>query len=165
MLLSQPWLHNAHVTHYWRNNLITIEGNGMMLTIVVTKHLDSNTKRFEVLLCYDLMEGVTDEEEQIFFAIELNLFTFGTITLSELKILNATIFGAKVNTLTDLIAINTKTLFQEYKNIFTYIHHQLESFCLGSHAIWAQKCSTNLSTRGEYNFQGLSWSIHETILG
>jgi len=30
MLLGQPWLRNAHVTHDWGNNLIAIEGNGMM---------------------------------------------------------------------------------------------------------------------------------------
>jgi hypothetical protein len=63
MLLSQPWLHNAHVTHDWGNNLITIEGNGMMRTITIIKHLDNNTKHPKVLLCYDLMEGVTIKEE------------------------------------------------------------------------------------------------------
>jgi hypothetical protein len=109
MLLSQPWLYNSRVTHGWGNNLITIESNGMVQTIVVTKHLDSNTKRPKVLLCYDLMEGVTDEEEEIIFATKPNLFTFGTITLSEPKILNATIFGAKVNT-KDLKYVQLSTL-------------------------------------------------------
>ncbi len=98
MLRGQPWLHNPHVTHDWGNNLITIESNGMVQTIVVTKHSDSNTKYLEVLLCYDMMEGVTNEEEEILFATKSNLFTLGTITLLELKIFNATIFGAKVNT-------------------------------------------------------------------
>ncbi len=37
MLLSRPWLHNARVIHDWGNNLITIEGNGMVRTIIVTK--------------------------------------------------------------------------------------------------------------------------------
>jgi hypothetical protein len=40
----------AHVTHDWGNNLIAIEGNGMMQTIVVIKDLDSNIKHLEVLL-------------------------------------------------------------------------------------------------------------------
>jgi hypothetical protein len=53
MFLGQPWLHNAHVTHDWGNNLITIEGNGTMQTINVTKHLDNNTKCPKVLSCYD----------------------------------------------------------------------------------------------------------------
>jgi len=30
MLLNQPRLRNAHVTHDWGNNLIIIEGNGTM---------------------------------------------------------------------------------------------------------------------------------------
>jgi hypothetical protein len=61
MLLGQPWLHNAHVIHDWGNNLIRIEGNGTMQIIVITKHFDNNTKCLEVLLCYNMMEGVTNE--------------------------------------------------------------------------------------------------------
>jgi hypothetical protein len=94
MLLGQPWLCNACVTHDWGNNLITIEGNGIVQTIVVTKHLDSNTKHLKVLLCYDLMKGVTYKEEEIFFVIKPNLFTIGTTTLLELEILSAIIFNA-----------------------------------------------------------------------
>jgi hypothetical protein len=30
MLLGRPLLQNAKVTHDWGNNLITIEGNGMV---------------------------------------------------------------------------------------------------------------------------------------
>jgi hypothetical protein len=85
MLLGRPWLHNACVTHDWGNNLITIEGNGIMRTIAMTKHLDINTKHFKVLLSYDLIEGVTNEEEEIFFVTELNLLTIGIITLLETK--------------------------------------------------------------------------------
>jgi hypothetical protein len=85
MLLSQPWLCNASVIHDWGNNLIIIEGNVTMWTIVITKHLDNNTKCLEVLMCYNLMEGVRDEKE-IVFATKPNLFTLGTITLPEMKI-------------------------------------------------------------------------------
>ncbi len=97
MLLGQPWLHNACVTHNWGNNLMTIEGNGMMQTIVVTKHLDNNTKCPKVLMCYDLMEGIIDKEEEIFFVAELDMFIIETITLWELKIFNAIIFDVEVN--------------------------------------------------------------------
>jgi hypothetical protein len=97
MLLGRPWLRSACVTHDWVNNFITIEINGMMQTIVVTKHLDSNTKRLEVLLYYDIMEGVTNEEEEISFIAKPILFTFKTFTLPGSKILNAAIFSAKVN--------------------------------------------------------------------
>jgi len=44
------------------------------------------------------MEGVIDEKKEIFFTIKPNLFTLGTITLLELEILSAIIFGAKVDT-------------------------------------------------------------------
>jgi len=81
MLLGQPWLCNACVIHDWGNNLITIEGNGIVRTIIVTKHLDNNIKRLEVLLCYDLMKGVTYEDEKIVFVAKLDLFTIETITL------------------------------------------------------------------------------------
>jgi hypothetical protein len=67
-------LHNAHVTHDWGNNLITIEGNGTMWTIAITKHLDNNTKCPKVLLCYNLMEGVIDEEEKILLATKTNIY-------------------------------------------------------------------------------------------
>lgn len=70
----------------------------MMQTIIVTKHLDSNTKHFKVLLCYNLMEGITYEEEEISFAREPNLPTLGTITLPKPKIFNVAIFGAEVDT-------------------------------------------------------------------
>jgi hypothetical protein len=72
MLLGQPWLCNAHVIHHWESNLITIKGNGMVRTIAVTKHLDNNTKDLKVL-CYDLMEGVIEEEKEISFTTNLNL--------------------------------------------------------------------------------------------
>jgi hypothetical protein len=97
MLLGQPCLRNACVTHDWGNNLIIIESNGMVRIIVVSKHLDSNTKRLDVLLCYDMMEGVIDKEAKIFLIIELDLFTLRIITLPKLEMFNVAIFGAKVD--------------------------------------------------------------------
>jgi len=91
-------LHNARVTHDWGNNMIIIEGNGIVQTISTTKHLDSNTKRFEVLLCYDLMESIINEKEEIFFIAKPNLFTIGIITLPKPKLLSAVIFGVEVGT-------------------------------------------------------------------
>jgi hypothetical protein len=44
------------------------------------------------------MEGITYEEEEIFFAREPNLFTLGTITLLKPKFLNAAIFDVEVDT-------------------------------------------------------------------
>jgi len=44
------------------------------------------------------MEGVTNEEEEIFLTSYLNLFALGTITLPKPKILSVVIFSAKVGT-------------------------------------------------------------------
>lgn len=55
MLLNRPWLSNVRIIHDWGNNLITIEGNGIVRTIAITIHLSSNTKCHQVLMCYDLM--------------------------------------------------------------------------------------------------------------
>jgi hypothetical protein len=64
MLLGCAWLRDAKVTHDWGNNLISIDGNGTIRTIAITKHLDSNTKRLQVLLCYDFVNIITNEEEK-----------------------------------------------------------------------------------------------------
>jgi len=51
------------------NNLITIQGYGTMYIITITKHLDSNTKGLEVLLCYDFVNGITNKEEDVFLEV------------------------------------------------------------------------------------------------
>ncbi len=69
------------------NNLITIQGYGTMYIITITKHLDSNTKGLEVLLCYDFVKGITNKEEDVFLEVVPNLFAIRTITLPKLEIL------------------------------------------------------------------------------
>jgi len=49
MHLRQPWLRDVKVSHDRGTNIIIIHGNGMVKTIVVTKHLRSQTKCVEVL--------------------------------------------------------------------------------------------------------------------
>lgn len=44
MLLSKPWLRHAKVSHDWGSNIVTIQGNGTLKTIIVTKCLSSNQK-------------------------------------------------------------------------------------------------------------------------
>jgi hypothetical protein len=44
MLLGRPWLKDAIIAHDWGNNTMTIQGNGMVRTIVVTKHLGTKVK-------------------------------------------------------------------------------------------------------------------------
>jgi hypothetical protein len=46
---------------------MTIQGNGMVRTIVVTKHLGTKVKWPEMLLCYNYQKGIIDEKEDIIF--------------------------------------------------------------------------------------------------
>jgi hypothetical protein len=66
--------------------LITIKGNGAIQTILVTKHLDANTKQPKVLLCYDFANGIIDEEEEILLQAKPKLITIETITLPKSSI-------------------------------------------------------------------------------
>jgi hypothetical protein len=64
MLFGRPWVRNVKVPHDWGNNMITIQGNGTIQTIVVTKHLSTNLKRPKVLLCFNYQNGITNEEKK-----------------------------------------------------------------------------------------------------
>jgi hypothetical protein len=83
MLLGRPWLRDAKVTHDWGNNVFIVQSNGVIIIILVNKKLGANTKRPQILVCYDLMEGLTYEEEDMIFEIKPKLFSIGTITLSK----------------------------------------------------------------------------------
>jgi hypothetical protein len=61
-------------------NLITNEDKGILISIVVTKRLDGTTKH-EVLLCHDFVNGIINEEEDVFFVAELNPLSIRTIKL------------------------------------------------------------------------------------
>jgi hypothetical protein len=79
MLLKRPWLKGAKVG----NDIVTIHGNGMVRIIVEPKHLGAEVKWPEVLLCYNYQNGITNEEEDIIFAIEPRLVSIGSINLLE----------------------------------------------------------------------------------
>jgi hypothetical protein len=81
MLLGRPWLKDAKVTHDWGNNVIIVHGNGIARTILVNKKLGTKTKKPQVFIFYDLLEGLTNEEEDLIFEIEPKLFLIGTITI------------------------------------------------------------------------------------
>jgi len=83
MLLGRPWLRDAKVAHDWGNNIITIEGNGIIKTITITKCLGGEVRKPEVLLCYDYQNGIIDEEEDMIFATKPKLFLIGIISLLE----------------------------------------------------------------------------------
>jgi hypothetical protein len=63
-------LKDAKVTHDWGSNIVTIQGNGIIRTITVTKHLGNEVRRLEVLLCYDYQNGIIDEEEDNIFVVK-----------------------------------------------------------------------------------------------
>jgi hypothetical protein len=60
---------------------MTIQRNGTIRTIVVIKHLGVKVKQLEVLLCYNIQNGIINEKENIIFARELKLFSINTIIL------------------------------------------------------------------------------------
>ncbi len=102
MLLGRPWLKDVKVAHDWESNIVTIQRNGMVKTIIISKHLGNEVRRLEVLLCYDSQNGITYEEEDIIFAIKLELFSIGTINLPKIiqfiKTTNVEIMATSVKT-------------------------------------------------------------------
>jgi len=52
MLLGRPWLKDAKIVHDWGNNIVTIQRNGIVEIMTITKHLGVEVRRLEVLLCY-----------------------------------------------------------------------------------------------------------------
>jgi hypothetical protein len=67
MFLRLPWLQDVKLSHDWGINNIIIQGNGIVRTIAITKHLSSQTKCLEVFLHYDFQNGFTKEEQNIAF--------------------------------------------------------------------------------------------------
>ncbi len=74
MLLGKLWFKDPKVTHDWGNNVIIVQSNGIIKTISVSRKLGVETKRPQVLICYDLMEGLINEEEDLIFEIELKCY-------------------------------------------------------------------------------------------
>jgi hypothetical protein len=54
MLLQRPWFTDAKVTHDWGNNVITVQGNGTLRTILVNKKLGAETRKPQVFVSYDI---------------------------------------------------------------------------------------------------------------
>jgi hypothetical protein len=74
MLLGRPWFKNAKVTHDWGNNVIIVQGNETIRTISINRKLGVKTRRPQVLICYDLMERLTNEKEDIILRQNQNYF-------------------------------------------------------------------------------------------
>jgi hypothetical protein len=81
MLFKHPWLKDANVSHDWGTNTIIIKGIGTIKTIPITKKFGIQTKRPKILVCYDVHFRIFDDEEDVMFATELDLFSIGTIAI------------------------------------------------------------------------------------
>jgi len=83
MLLGRHCLKDAKVTHNWGNNVIIVQGSRRVRTISGDRKLGVKTRRPPLLVRYDLMEGLIDEEKDLIFETKPKLFLIGTIILSE----------------------------------------------------------------------------------
>jgi hypothetical protein len=59
--------------------MVTIEGNGTIKTIYVSKYLSGNIKRPQTIINYNFIEGVAYEEEKVMSSSKPNLFSIGMI--------------------------------------------------------------------------------------
>ncbi len=67
MLLVRPYLKDVKVSQDCNTNFIIIKENNTIKTIVVVKWLDENNKPPKVLLYYDFINGMTNEEDFTLF--------------------------------------------------------------------------------------------------
>jgi hypothetical protein len=73
--------------------------------------LGVETRRPQVLVYYDLMQRLTDEEEDLIFETELELFSIGTITLLEETVSLLSVGVSKIKSIEDFDS-KQKTLNQ-----------------------------------------------------
>ncbi len=94
------------------NNLITIQGNGIVRTISINKKLGVETRRPQVLVCYDVVERLINEKEDLIFKTRPKLFSINTIIISTEKIslLNVKVSKIRINEDSALKQIRTKVV-------------------------------------------------------
>ncbi len=99
MLLGRPWLRDAKVTHDGGNNVIIVQGNGIIRTISINKKLGVEIRRPQVFVCYDLLEGLIDEEEDLIFVTKPKLLSIGTITILDeiVSLMNIVVSKVRIN--------------------------------------------------------------------
>jgi hypothetical protein len=61
--------------------MVTIKGNGTIKKRYVSKYLNGNIKKPQMVVTYNFLEGVTNEEKEILLTSKPNLFSNGIITL------------------------------------------------------------------------------------
>ncbi len=62
--------------------MIIVQGNEKITIILVNKKLMVETRRPQIFVCYDLLEGLTCEEEDMIFETKLELLSIGIIIIS-----------------------------------------------------------------------------------
>jgi hypothetical protein len=65
----------------WGKNVITIQNNGIIKTIFITKWLNNQSKCPRILIYYNFPNGVTYEEKDLVFIKKLRLFSIDIINL------------------------------------------------------------------------------------
>jgi len=63
--------------------MVTIEGNGSIKIVSISKYLSANIKRPYTIISYNFIEGVTNEEKGILLSYDPNLFSIRMITLPD----------------------------------------------------------------------------------
>ena len=79
MLFGRPWLRNAKVIHDWANDQVQIMGNRTVKTVKINRQLGYEAVTPHALVCYNFVEGITDDEETILLAADPTLQPVGTI--------------------------------------------------------------------------------------
>lgn len=95
MLLGQPWLIWAKVTHDWRCQQVIINGNGTVWTIPINLQIDPRPKLPEVLVYYNFTEGLTEQQESSYLESEEDLISIGDITLLDFIIQDSLLDSVK----------------------------------------------------------------------
>jgi hypothetical protein len=61
--------------------MLTIKDNGIVKTIYISKYLSGNIRKPQMVVTYNFLKGVTNEEEEISLTSKPILFSNGIITL------------------------------------------------------------------------------------
>ncbi len=79
--------------------MIIVQGIGTVRTLSITKKLGAESRRPQILICYDLLEGLIDEKEDLIFETKPQLFSIGTITISNetISLLSKRVSKIKIN--------------------------------------------------------------------
>jgi hypothetical protein len=74
-------------------------GNGIVGTISINKKLGAKTRRPQVFTYYDLLEGLTNEKEDLIFETKPKLFSINTIIISDetISLLNVGVSKIRIN--------------------------------------------------------------------